>query len=280
LAPGLYVTATPIGNAGDIGSRACDVLAHVDLIACEDTRVSAPLLKRYGIHGRLTPYHDHNAARVRPRLLRQLQEGVRLALISDAGTPLISDPGYRLVREAAAQGLPVYAVPGPCALIAALMVSGVATDRFLFAGFLPSRAKARRRALSALATQHCTLVFYESARRLGASLADMAATLGAREAAVARELTKLHEDVRRASLNELATHYQAGPAPKGEVVIVVGPPAERTGTDDDEVDRALTHALDQLSLREAVAAVTYLSGRPRREVYARALALTRDERKS
>ncbi len=280
LAPGLYVTATPIGNAADISARALEVLAGVDVIACEDTRVSAPLLKRYGIATPLTPYHDHNAARVRPRLLRRLQDGGRVALISDAGTPLVSDPGYRLVREAGAGGIAVFAIPGPCAAIAALMVAGLPTDRFLFAGFLPSRAAARRRALTELAGQSSTLVFYESARRLAASLADMAAALGPREAVVARELTKRHEELRRGPLDVLAAAYTDQPAPKGEVVIVVGPPPLRAVAGDDEVDRALVAALANLSVREAVAAVTYITGRPRREIYARALALADKEPKS
>ncbi|MDP6388424.1 MAG: 16S rRNA (cytidine(1402)-2'-O)-methyltransferase [Alphaproteobacteria bacterium] len=267
--------ATPIGNLRDITLRALDVLAAADVIACEDTRTTGRLLKAHGIATRMTPYHEHNAARVRPGLLRRLESGEVVALVSDAGTPLISDPGFRLVSEVQAAGIDVVAVPGPSAALAALVASGMATDRFLFAGFLPARGPARRSALSALAGIDMTLVFFESARRLPGSLKDMAAVLGPREAMVARELTKIYEELRRASLPDLVAHYaEAGP-PKGEVVVVVGPPEDPPGDLDDagDIDEPLRAALEAMSLKDAVAAVSGASGRARREVYARALEI-------
>lgn len=265
--------ATPIGNARDITLRALDVLAAADVIACEDSRETGKLLAMHGLRASLTPYHEHNAARARPRLLARLREGAVVALVSDAGTPLVSDPGFRLVRACREEGIPVHAVPGPSAALAALSVAGLPSDRFLFAGFPPPRAAARRKALAALAGVPATLVFYESPRRLPASLADMAAVLGPREAAVARELTKLYEEVRRADLAALAAHYAEAGAPKGEVVVLVGPPVETTAGDVD-VEAMLRRALAEgHSLKDAAASVAAAAGRPRREVYARALAL-------
>jgi len=275
LAPGLYLVATPIGNLADISLRALDVLARADLVACEDTRTTRKLLTAHGIAATLTAYHDHNAARVRPKLMERLECGASVALVSDAGTPLISDPGYKLVAAAAEAGVVVTAVPGASAALAALTVSGLPSDRFLFAGFLPNRTGARRRALAELAPIPASLVIYESARRLPAALADMAEVLGPRPAAVARELTKLHEEVRRGTLAALADHYgRAGP-PKGEVVVVVGPPGpDAAAAPGPEVlDAQLRAAFRRASLRDAVAAVAEASGLPRRQVYARALEL-------
>ncbi|MHA1568097.1 MAG: 16S rRNA (cytidine(1402)-2'-O)-methyltransferase [Alphaproteobacteria bacterium] len=275
-APGLYVVATPIGNLRDITLRALDVLSGVDLIACEDTRVTGKLLKAHAISTPMTGYHDHNAERARPRLLARLAEGGAVALVSDAGTPLVSDPGYKLVRACAEAGIGLFALPGPSAALAALVVSGLPSDRVTFAGFPPARRGARRRLLETFVTIPGTLVFFESARRLASSLADMASVLGPRHAAAARELTKLHEEVRRGSLDELAAHYQAAGPPKGEVVIVVGPPeaggaAERL--DEAALDGMLAAALAGMSVRDAAAAIAAETGLRRRAVYERALAL-------
>lgn len=271
---GLVIVATPIGNAEDITLRALRWLGQVDSIACEDTRTTGALMARYAIHTPLVPYHEHNANRMRPLLLRRLAQGQCIALVSDAGTPLVSDPGYKLVREAIAAGVPVTALPGPSAAVTALVLSGLPSDRFLFAGFLPARAAARRAALHELAAVPATLLFFEAPGRLAAALSDMAATLGARPAAVARELTKLFEEVRRAPLSELAAHYAAAGAPKGEVVVAVGPPVDAKAP-AAELDAALADALRRMSLRDAAAAVAAATGSSRREVYARALALTR-----
>ncbi len=274
LAPGLYLIATPIGNLADITLRALDHLSKADVVACEDTRVTRRLLSAHGLRARLTAYHEHNAERARPRLIERMKCGEAVALVADAGTPLISDPGYKLVEETAAAGLPVTAVPGPSAALAALLVSGLPSDRFLFAGFLPGKAAARRQALAELAPVPATLIFFESTRRLAATLADMSATLGPRPAAVARELTKLHEETRRGTLDVLAAHYQAAGPPRGEAVIVIGPPAEKTAAvDGDDLDARLRTALTTNSLRDAVAAVAAVTGLPRQRVYARALEL-------
>jgi 16S rRNA (cytidine1402-2'-O)-methyltransferase len=277
LPAGLYLVATPIGNLGDIGARALSVLGRADLVACEDTRTTRKLMSAYGLAPRLATYHEHNAARVRPGLIAEIKAGAAVALVSDAGTPLISDPGYKLVRAAIDEGLSVTAVPGASAPLAALMVSGLPSDRFLFAGFLPPKAEARRKALAELRAVPATLIVFESTRRLAESLTDMAATLGPRPAAVARELTKLHEEVRRGALDQLAADYAAAEAPKGEVVVVIGPPGARDAAlDETEIDARLSAALARgASLRDAVAAVAAEAGQPRQSVYARALALTR-----
>ncbi len=269
------MVATPIGNLADISLRALDVLAKADLVACEDTRTTRKLLTAHGIAAKLTAYHDHNAARVRPKLMERLECGGAVALVSDAGTPLISDPGYKLVAAAAEANVTVTAVPGASAALAALTVSGLPSDRFLFAGFLPNKSGARRRALAELAPVPASLVIYESARRLPAALADMAEVLGPRPAAVARELTKLHEEVRRGTLPALAEHYQAAGPPKGEVVVVVGPPGPDAAAapDAEALDAQLRNALGHASLRDAVAAVAEATGLPRKQVYARALEL-------
>jgi 16S rRNA (cytidine1402-2'-O)-methyltransferase len=271
LPPGLFIVATPIGNAGDITLRALEILRGVDLIACEDTRVSAKLLTIHDVQTRRLAYHDHNAEHVRPLLLARLNAGERVALISDAGTPLVSDPGFKLVRAAVAAGVPVHAAPGASALLTALVLSGLPSDRFLFAGFLDAKSAARRRELAELAGLRATLVFYESAQRLARSLADMAETLGDRPAAVARELTKLHETVARGSLAELATD-PALAAPKGEVVVVIGPPAEEAATAED-AEAALAEALTRLSPADAAREVAGATGLARRDLYRRALAL-------
>ncbi|MBI3517000.1 MAG: 16S rRNA (cytidine(1402)-2'-O)-methyltransferase [Proteobacteria bacterium] len=272
-APGLYIVATPIGNADDISLRALAVLRAADLVAAEDTRVTAKLFARHGIAARLTAYHDHNAERVRPGILAKLAAGAVVALVSDAGTPLISDPGYKLVRAAVAANVAVTALPGPSAVLTALVLSGLPPDRFLFAGFLDARTERRRRALAELAAVPASLVFFESAQRLATSLADMRDQLGARDAAVGRELTKRFEEMRRGTLPDLAAHYHAAGPPKGEVVVVVGPP--RDDVAPVSVDALLRDALAHQSLRDAADAVAKASGRPRREVYARALALAR-----
>jgi 16S rRNA (cytidine1402-2'-O)-methyltransferase len=271
IPPGLHLVATPIGNAGDLSFRALDVLRAVDLVACEDTRVTGRLLARHGIATRRLPYHDHNAERARPVLLQRLRRGERVALVSDAGTPLVSDPGYKLVRAAIEDGIPVTAVPGPSALLAALAIAGLPTDRFMFCGFLPPKSAARRSELTALAQVPATLVFYESARRLADSLVDMAAFLGDRPAAVARELTKFYEEVRRGGLAELAAHYAEAGAPKGEIVVVVGPPLAARAASDEALDAALDEALKDLSPSRAAAEVAELLNIPRKRAYARAL---------
>lgn len=274
LAPGLYVTATPIGNAGDITLRALDVLSRADLVLCEDTRVTAKLFAIHGIAAKTAPYHDHNAAEMRPRVLRRLEAGEAIALVSDAGTPLVSDPGLKLVREALDAGHNVTALPGASSVLAALTLAGLPTDRFFFAGFLPPKQEARRKELAELAVIPATLVFLESANRLEAVLADMAAALGSREVSVARELTKKFEEVRRGTLADLAAHYAEAGAPKGEIVIVVGPPEKHTALCAHEVDAMIENALQRASLKDAVAEVVSVTGLPRREIYARALELS------
>jgi len=276
LEPGLYVTATPIGNLEDITLRALRVLEGADMVLCEDTRVSARLLSAYGIKAELTAYHDHNAARVRPRVLERLHDGARVALVSDAGTPLISDPGYKLVAEARAAGVKVHAVPGASSVPAALCVAGLPTDRFLFAGFLPPKSAARKKALEELRSIRASLVVFEGPSRLAGFLRDAALVLGPREAAVTRELTKLHEEVRRGPLDELAAHYEDAGPPKGEIVVVIAPPTENQASAVD-MDEALRAALKTGSLKDAAAEVAEMTGRPRREVYARALELSKEQ---
>jgi 16S rRNA (cytidine1402-2'-O)-methyltransferase len=275
LLSGLYVTATPIGNAADITLRALEVLKCCDLIAAEDTRVTARLLAIHGISKPLTAYNDHNAARERPRLLAKLRQGARVALVSDAGTPLISDPGFKLVREAIAEGLPVHAIPGASAVLAGLALSGLPSDRFLFAGFLPARQGERRTALSELKSVRATLIFFESAQRLGETLSDMSEIFGVRSAAVARELTKLHEEVRRGLIADLAAHYARTGAPKGEVTLIVSPP-HAIPADTARIDLALDRALEFMPVRAAVDLVAEMLEAPRRAVYDRALEKKRD----
>jgi len=276
LAPGLYLVATPIGNLGDVTLRALAVLRGVDRIFCEDTRITARLLARFGVATPLGLYHDHNAEQVRPAVLAALRRGERIALVSDAGTPLVSDPGYKLVQAVIAENLPVTVVPGPSAALAALVLSGLPPDAFLFAGFLPPRQARRRRALEGWSSLSATMIFFESAARLAGSLADMADVLGDRPAAVARELTKLHEEIRRGRLVDLAAHYRGAGAPRGEVVIVVGAPEQST-PDDAEVGARLRTALAELGVSAAAARVAAETGLPRSELYRRALALRGEE---
>ena len=270
-AAGLCIVATPIGNLGDLTPRAAEIIRTADIVACEDTRVTAKLLSANGISGRMIAYHDHSNEQDRERLIELLKRGNSVALVSDAGTPLISDPGYKLVRAAVVAGIPVTCAPGPSSPIAALVVSGLPSDRFLFAGYLPAKSVQRRADLATLAAVPATLIFLESTRRLANSLADMSETLGVRDAAVARELTKLHEEVRRGTLADLAGRYAAEPAPRGEAVIVVGPPGDAAVAAED-LDALLDRALAIMSVRDAAATVAAATGRPRKEVYARALA--------
>jgi 16S rRNA (cytidine1402-2'-O)-methyltransferase len=273
LKPGLHIVATPIGNLGDITLRALAALAGADLIACEDTRVTRKLTGRYGIRTPLTPYHDHNAAEARPKLLRRLGEGAAIVLVSDAGTPLVSDPGYKLVRAAQEAGYGVTIVPGPSAVLAALTVAGLPTDQFLFAGFLPPKQTARRARIAELARVPATLVLFETGPRVAATLADLAAGLGQkREAALCRELTKLHEEVRRGDLKTLAESFTAE-EPRGEIVLVIGPPPAAEQPSADETDKLLRNALSRASLKTAVAEVATATGLPRRQLYQRALSL-------
>ena len=273
LAPGLYLVATPIGNLKDITLRALETLVAADLVLCEDTRVSAKLLQAHGLSPRLKPYHEHNAARIRPEIIEAINRGEAVALISDAGTPLVSDPGYKLVRACHDEGLAVTSLPGASAALTALQLSGLPSDRFFFAGFLPPKRAARMTALQELAQVPGTLIFYESQNRLATALADMTDALGDRPAAVLRELTKRFEEGRRGRLSELAAHYlDAGP-PKGEIAVVVGPPEAGAAPGEDELDRLLTGALAEGSLRDAVDRIAAETGLPRKRVYARALEL-------
>jgi 16S rRNA (cytidine1402-2'-O)-methyltransferase len=274
LPGGLYVVATPIGNLGDVTLRALATLAGADLIACEDTRVSRKLFERYGITVPLAAYHDHNAAKARPALLRRLAEGAAVALVSDAGTPLVSDPGYKLVCAAQDAGHPVTALPGPSALLAALAVAGLPTDQFLFAGFLPPKQAARRSRIAELAAIPATIVLFETGPRLAATLADLAAGLGRRDAAVCRELTKLHEEIRRGDLSTLAQGAEAGES-RGEIVLVIGPPAASEQPSTADTEALLREALARSSLKDAVAEIAEATGLPRRQLYQQALELTK-----
>tara|TARA_R110000782_G_scaffold78276_6_gene155319 strand:- start:77087 stop:77923 length:837 start_codon:yes stop_codon:yes gene_type:complete len=271
LSPGLYIVAGPIGNLSDLAPRAADILCRADVIAVEDSRVSAKLLRHAGSDRPMIPYHDHSDEIVRARLVERMA-GEAVALLSDAGTPLISDPGYKLVRDARAAGRAVTTVPGPCAAIAALTLSGLPTDRFLFMGFLPPKAKARADALAEVAALRATLIFYESGPRLGASLSDMALGLGDREAAVAREISKTYEEVRTGTLTELAAIYgEAGP--KGEIVVIVGPPGEAAKASAQDADALLSDALARLPVGKAASEVAKATGLDRRTLYARALEI-------
>ncbi|MEG8014082.1 16S rRNA (cytidine(1402)-2'-O)-methyltransferase [Sphingomonas sp. 22R3R2A-7] len=274
LNPGLYIVATPIGNLGDLSPRAADILSRADVIAVEDSRVTAGLLRHVGTKTPMVPYHDHNAEGVRPGLIaRMATEAV--ALVSDAGTPLISDPGFKLVRDARAAGHLVVTIPGPCAAVAALTLAGLPTDRFLFVGFLPSKAHARAEAIAEIATIRATLVLYESGPRLGASLAALAEGLGDREAAVTREITKKFEEAVTGTLSTLATRYADAP-PRGEIVIVVAPPGEAPPASAEDADVALAEALTRLSTGQAASEVAKALGLDRKTLYARALVLKQD----
>ncbi len=270
--------ATPIGNLGDITQRALEGLKSADLIACEDSRVTGKLLQHAGIERPLLPYHDHNAETMRPKLLARIAAGERVALVSDAGTPLISDPGYKLVQAVVAAGHAVTMLPGPSAPIMALALSGLPSDRFLFGGFLPPKSAARRQAIQEAARAPVTLVFFETAPRLLDSLRDLRDVLGDRRAAVARELTKLFEEVRRDRLSALIAHYEHAGPPKGEIVIVVGPPEEE-GASAADVDTLLRQALATMSVKDAAATVAAATGEPKRTIYARALELAGEKAK-
>jgi 16S rRNA (cytidine1402-2'-O)-methyltransferase len=276
LTPGLHIVATPIGNLGDISLRALAALAGADIIACEDTRVTRKLLDRYAIATPLTPYHDHNATTARPKLLQRLAGGAAIALVSDAGTPLVSDPGYRLVRAVQEAGYMVTVVPGASAPLAALAVAGLPTDQFLFAGFLPPKQTARRARIAELARIPATLVLFESGPRLGGALADLAEGLGDREAAVCRELTKIHEEVRRGGLAALAQIHAAGDV-RGEIVLVIAPPGAPERPAEAETDALLLGAMARVSLKDAVGEVAAVTGLPRRELYQRAIVLAKQQ---
>src|SRR5207249_4142334 len=276
LPSGLYIVATPIGNLGDITLRALEVLAAADLIACEDTRVTRKLLDHYGIATPLTAYHEHNAAQARPKLIARLGAGAAIALVSDAGTPLVSDPGYKLVREARTAGAGVTALPGASAVLAALTLSALPTDRFFFEGFLPAKEAARRARIAELKRIPATLVLFETGPRIADALADLAAGLGPREAALCRELTKLYEEVRRGDLATLARETAEAGEPRGEMVIVVAPPDREEEVTAADLDALLRQALNRLSVKDAVAEIAAVSGMPRREVYRRAIELSKE----
>jgi len=277
-AAGLYFVATPIGNLRDITLRALDVLGTVDIVACEDTRHTGKLMSAYSIKTRLMSYHDHNAARVRPRLLDRLSQGDSVALVSDAGTPLISDPGYRLLIEAIDAGIPVTSAPGPSSVLAALTLAGLPTDRFLYLGFAPNRSSARRRYLEPFARTDASIVLLESPKRLAKCLPDLLAVFGDREAAITRELTKLHEEVLRDRLSALADKFDDAPAPRGEVVVVIGPPefnAEEP-PEQDQIDALLRAGLKDEKPSAVAARLASETGIARRQLYQRAIALKHD----
>jgi 16S rRNA (cytidine1402-2'-O)-methyltransferase len=271
LPPGLYNVATPIGNLSDLSARAAEILTKADLIAVEDSRVTAKLLHRIGTKRPMAPYHDHNADRVRPGLIARMGDEA-IALVSDAGTPLISDPGYKLVRDTRAAGHMVTTIPGPCAAIAALTLAGLPTDRFFFLGFLPAKEKARADAIAEVAAVRATLILYESGPRLATTLAALAHGLGDREAAVAREISKTYEETVSAPLSVLAVRYADTP-PKGEIVVIVAPPGEAEAPSEADADALLIEALDRLSVGQAASEVAKATGLPRRGLYARALTL-------
>jgi 16S rRNA (cytidine1402-2'-O)-methyltransferase len=278
LVPGLHLVATPIGHLGDITLRALETLAGVDIIACEDTRITRRLTERYAISAELKQYHEHNAALARPKILEKLAQGASIALVSDAGTPLISDPGFKLVREVCAAGFAVIAVPGASSVLTALSVAALPTDRFFFEGFLPAKEHARRTRLAELSKIDATLVMFESGNRVQDTLADLAAIMGTRDAAICRELTKLHEEIKRAPIADLARDADTLET-RGEFVLVIAPPAaDAQIMSEGALDDLLRSSLQRDSVKDAVAHAVELSGRPRREVYARALELSRDIR--
>ena len=278
IAPGLHVVATPIGNLKDISFRALETLAAADHVIAEDTRTTKVLLSHYGVSTPLTAYHEHNARLVRPHLLARLATGAKLALVSDAGTPLVSDPGYKLVQEAIAQGVHVTAVPGASAILAALIVAGLPTDRFFFEGFLPHKSAARRARLTKLAQVPGTLVFFESPRRLVETLVDCAAVLGPRPAAVARELTKFYESVKRGALTDLAQSLAQEEQLRGEIVLLIAPPEEGALIlAEADLDAKISAALAMHSARDAADIVAAATGHTRRHIYARILQRNTDK---
>lgn len=266
IAPGLYLVSTPIGNLGDITLRALDTLDAADLVVCEDTRVSGKLMDYYGLHKKLMAYHDHNAARQRPEILQQLRDGKIIALISDAGTPLVSDPGYKLVQDCIAAGLPVTPVPGANAPLPALQLSGFPSDQFCFLGFMPPKSGARKTLLSIWKHVPATLMAFETGPRLQKSLEDIADVYGDRPVAVVREITKMFEDVRRGTPAELLAEYEKSGEPKGEIVLVIAPPLE-AALDDDAIEEKIRLALRTMKTKEAAAHVADISGRPKGEIY-------------
>ena len=276
LEAALYLVATPIGNLGDITLRALETLAAADVLACEDTRVTRVLLDRYGIRQRPTPYHEHNATEAGPRLIEALSEGKSVALVSDAGTPLVSDPGFRLVEQALAAGIRVIPIPGPSAVLAALTASGLPSDTFLFAGFLPVKDGQRRARLEELKAVPATLVFFESPRRVADTLAAMAEVLGTRHAAVGRELTKTFEEIRTGTLAGLAEHYAAADTPRGEIVICVGPPSAAPPPDAQDVDRLLLSLAAEMPASKAAAEAARMTGARKPDLYRRLMDLKAD----
>jgi 16S rRNA (cytidine1402-2'-O)-methyltransferase len=274
--PGLYIVSTPIGNAADITLRALSILSHADTVACEDTRVTGKLMKIHNIQANLTAYHEHNAPQIRPELIKRLKNGETVALVSDAGTPLISDPGFKLVQACHEAGIPVTAAPGASAVLSALVVAGLPTDRFFFAGFLPAKQKARQKAIEELCSIPATLVLMESPRRLATMMEAAEPVLGSRACVVARELTKLHEEIRRGTVSELAAHYKAATPPKGEAMIVIAPPSAESMLSEAEIDSRLRDALQSNSLRDAVRTVAEATGVSKKTVYARALDIDKE----
>ena len=272
LEAALYLVATPIGNLSDITLRALETLAGADVLACEDTRVTRVLLDRYGIRQRPMAYHEHNASEAGPKLIAALEQGRSVALVSDAGTPLVSDPGFRLVEEALAAGIKVVPIPGPSAVLAALTASGLPSDAFLFAGFLPVKDGQRKSRLSALSGVPATLIFFESPRRLADTLAAMAEVYGDRRAAIGRELTKTFEEMRTGTIAALSTHYAQAPTPKGEIVICVGPPEDKADAPED-IDRLLTSLAAEMPASKAAAEAAKMTGQPKQALYRRLLEL-------
>ncbi|MCB1379200.1 MAG: 16S rRNA (cytidine(1402)-2'-O)-methyltransferase [Alphaproteobacteria bacterium] len=274
LAPGLYIVATPIGNLGDITIRALATMAAADAILCEDTRTTAKLLARFGMRVPLAPYHEHNAAKVRPGILARLRDGARIALVSDAGMPLVSDPGYRLVREAVDEGIAVTACPGPSSVLAGLALSGLPTDRFAFFGFVPQKAGDRRHLFAEMEGLRATLILFESPHRIAGTLAEIAAAFPGCEVAVARELTKIHEEVLRGSAADVAARLAERPAVKGEITLLIGPPPDTPPAPEQaEVVAAIRDALEAMSASNAAAEISRRFGLAKKQVYAQILAM-------
>lgn len=273
---GLYLVSTPIGNLGDISDRAVKTLKSADIVACEDTRVTAKLFSLLGISAPLTPYHEHNADKIRPALMKRLKNGETVALVSDAGTPLVNDPGYRLVQDCIAENVYVTAVPGASAVLTALQLSGLPCHRFLFSGFLPVKSAARKKELKELSTVNSTLIFYEAPQRIGETLDDMLDVLGDRRIAVARELTKRFEETLRAPLSQVIANYRKNGVPKGEFVLVVAPPDKEEKIGEEKLKEILVSALQKMSLKDAVAQTVKMTGLNKKQVYETALALKND----
>jgi 16S rRNA (cytidine1402-2'-O)-methyltransferase len=273
IAPGLYVVATPIGNLGDITIRALATLAAADTVLCEDTRTSGKLMERFAIKAKLLPYHEHNAQKVRPAILERLKQGATIALISDAGMPLVSDPGYRLVKEAAEQGIPVTVCPGPSAVLTGLALSGLPTDRFTFAGFMPQKQGERRKLFAEFEKIRSTLVVFESPHRIIDTLRDLETALPNRAIAVTRELTKLHEEVLRGTASEIAETLSARPSVKGEITLIIGPPGEEEAVSDDVLDHAIAQAVDTMPASKAASEIAKRFNLNRSDIYQRILAM-------